>query len=239
MRTKTSSRAFALSNLAGRTLDLVMVDGVFKRVCDAARAHPHTRYVVLIDEINRGNIPKIFGELITLIEKDKRGLTVQLPQSGVSFAVPPNVLIIGTMNTADRSVHLLDTALRRRFTFLELLPESDRLEGATAGALALDVFLDGLNEQIRRRFGREKQIGHAMFFHEAGIVDTPESFAAMFHFELLPLLQEYLYEDYGELKNILGDVIDAGAERVAADVEDDPAALCAKLAAKFGASASA
>lgn len=224
---------------AGNTLDLVLVDGVFKRVCDAARAHPHTRYVVLIDEINRGNIPKIFGELITLIEKDKRGLTVQLPQSGTNFAVPPNVFIIGTMNTADRSVHLLDTALRRRFTFLELLPESDRLEGVTAGALALDVFLDGLNEQIRRRFGREKQIGHAMFFQGTGIVDTPESFAAMFHFELLPLLQEYLYEDYGELRHLLGDVIDAGSERVAADVENDPDALCAKLAAKFSASASA
>lgn len=224
---------------AGNTLDLVLVDGVFKRVCDAARSHPHMRYVVLIDEINRGNIPKIFGELITLIEKDKRGLTVQLPQSGTDFAVPPNVFIIGTMNTADRSVHLLDSALRRRFTFLELLPESDRLEGITAGALALDVFLDGLNDQIRRRFGREKQIGHAMFFHGSGIVDTPESFAAMFHFELLPLLQEYLYEDYGELRHLLGDVIDAGSERVAADVEDDPDALCAKLAAKFAASASA
>ncbi|OBH30751.1 hypothetical protein A5692_18740 [Mycobacterium sp. E342] len=218
---------------------LVLVDGVFKRVCDAARAHPNTRYVVLIDEINRGNIPKIFGELITLIEKDKRGFTVQLPQSGVNFAVPPNVLIIGTMNTADRSVQLLDTALRRRFSFLELLPESDLLEGATAGGLALDTFLDELNQRIRQRFGREKQIGHAMFFHEDGIVDTAQSFASMFHYELLPLLQEYLYEDYTELRNLLGDVIDVGSQRIAADVEDDPEALCAKLAANFDASASA
>jgi 5-methylcytosine-specific restriction enzyme B len=218
---------------------LVLVDGVFKRVCDAARAHPHTRYVVLIDEINRGNIPKIFGELITLIEKDKRGFAVQLPQSGVNFTVPPNVLIIGTMNTADRSVQLLDTALRRRFSFLELLPESDRLEGVTAGGLALDTFLDELNQRIRQQFGREKQIGHAMFFDEGGIVDSPESFASMFHYELLPLLQEYLYEDYTELRNLLGDVIDVGSQRIAADVEDDPDALCAKLAAKFGASASA
>jgi 5-methylcytosine-specific restriction protein B len=224
---------------AGDTLDLVLVDGVFKRICDAARADSHSRYVVLIDEINRGNIPKIFGELITLIEKDKRGLTVQLPQSGVNFEVPPNVYIIGTMNTADRSVHLLDTALRRRFTFIELLPDSDLLEGATAGALALDVFLDGLNEQIRQRFGREKQIGHALFFHGSQIVDTPELFAAMFRFELLPLLQEYLYEDYNELAHLLGEVIDTDTERVAADVAHDPEALCAKLAAKFGASASA
>ena len=186
---------------ANDTLDLVLVDGVFKRVCDAARAHLHMRYVVLIDEINRGNIPKIFGELVTLIEKDKRGLPFQLPQSGVNFEVPPNVWIIGTMNTADRSVHLLDTALRRRFTFLELMPEHDLLEGYTAGALALDVFLDGLNEKIRRRFGREKQVGHSMFYHGSEIVDTPEAFAAMFRFELLALLQEYLYEDYRELRS--------------------------------------
>jgi 5-methylcytosine-specific restriction protein B len=221
------------------TLDLTLVDGVFKRVCDTARAHPQNNYIVLIDEINRGNIPKIFGELITLIEKDKRGMSVQLPQSGLNFQVPPNVWIIGTMNTADRSVHLLDTALRRRFTFLELMPESDRLEGTTAGALALDVFLDGLNEQIRQRFGREKQIGHAMFFDGSDIVDTPESFSAMFRFELLPLLQEYLYEDYRELRLLLGDVIDVEAQRIATDVIDDPETLCAKLAAKFIASASA
>lgn len=221
------------------TMNLILIDGAFKRVCDAAQAHPNTRYVVLIDEINRGNIPKIFGELITLIEKDKRGFTVQLPQSGVNFAVPPNVLIIGTMNTADRSVQLLDTALRRRFTFLELLPESDRLEGITAGGLALDTFLDELNQRIRQRFGREKQIGHAMFFHGSGIVDTPESFASMFHYELLPLLQEYLYDDYTELRHLLGDVIDVGSQRLAADVVDDPDALCAKLAVQFGASASA
>ena len=119
------------------------------------------------------------------------------------------------------------------------MPEHDLLEGYTAGALALDVFLDGLNEKIRRRFGREKQVGHSMFYHGSEIVDTPEAFAAMFRFELLPLLQEYLYEDYRELRDLLGDVIDADAQRLAADVVDDPDALCAKLAVKFGASASA
>ena len=218
---------------------LELVDGLFKRVCSAAQANPDQRYVVLIDEINRGNIPKIFGEMITVIEKDKRGLTVQLPQSGVDFAVPPNVWIIGTMNTADRSVQLLDSALRRRFAFLELLPESDRLAGVTAGGLALDAFLEELNLRIRQRFGREKQIGHAMFLSDGGVVDTPEAFASMFYYELLPLLQEYLYDDYTELRNLLGDVIDVASQRIAADVEDDPEALCAKLAATFDASASA
>lgn len=230
---------FRPQQTASGDMALVLVDGVFKRVCDAARANPNQRHIVLIDEINRGNIPKIFGELITLIEKDKRGFTVQLPQSGANFAVPPNVWVIGTMNTADRSVQLLDSALRRRFAFLELLPESDRLAGATAGGLALATFLDELNLRIRRRFGREKQIGHAMFFAEDGVVDTPDSFASMFHYELLPLLQEYLYDDYTELRNLIGDVIDVTSQRIAADVEDDPEALCAKLATIFDASASA
>jgi 5-methylcytosine-specific restriction protein B len=193
---------------------------------------------VLIDEINRGNIPKIFGELITLIERNKRGLTVRLPQSGDEFAVPPNVLLIGTMNTADRSIQLLDTALRRRFSFLEMLPDSSVLTGATAGALALDLFLDNLNGRVRQQVGREKQVGQAMFFTSGGqIVDTAEGFAAMFRYELLPLLQEYLYEDYKELAGLLGPIIDVEAERLSA-IADDPEALCEELANQFNASAS-
>jgi 5-methylcytosine-specific restriction protein B len=219
-------------------LDLVLSDGVFKEVCAAASADPDRRYVVLIDEINRGNIPKIFGELITLLEKDKRGLTVRLAQSGQEFSVPPNVWIIGTMNTADRSIHLLDTALRRRFAFAELLPDSQTLVGATAGALALDVFLDSLNELVTARVGREKQVGHAIFLEDGLPIDTPEAFAAVFRHDLLPLLQEYLYEDYAELEGLLGsDVIDASAQQPA-ELVDDPEALCGALAHQFGAYAS-
>lgn len=217
----------------GGTMQLVLRDGAFKRVCDTARADSGNRYVVLIDEINRGNIPKIFGELITLIEKDKRGLTTQLAQSGTNFSVPLNVSIIGTMNTADRSIHLLDTALRRRFQFIELLPNSDLLAGTTVGALALDSFLDGLNEQVRKRFGRDKQIGHSLFFQSGQIIDTPEEFASMFRYELLPLLQEYLYEDYRGLAELLGNVIDVDEQRIT-ELADDPEALCAELASKFG-----
>lgn len=215
------------------TLQLVLIDGAFKRVCDAAREDPQNMYIVLIDELNRGNVPKIFGELITLIEKDKRGLTVQLPQSGDSFSVPENILIIGTMNTADRSIHLLDTALRRRFQFLELLPDSDLLEGTTVGALALDAFLDGLNHDIRKRFGRDKQVGHSMFFQNGQIIDTPEDFAAMFRYELLPLLQEYFFDDYRALADLLGAVIDVDDQRVS-DLASDPEALCAELASRYG-----
>lgn len=218
-------------------LELGLSDGVFKEICAAADADPEHRYVVLIDEINRGNIPKIFGEMITLIERDKRGLSVRLPQSGAEFSVPANLVIIATMNTADRSIHLLDTALRRRFAFVELLPSTDILVGATVGTLALDVFLESLNNRVRSRVGREKQVGHALFYDDGQLIDTPEAFAGVFRHELLPLLQEYLYEDYGELADLLGsEVIDVTAERPASVVAD-PEALCAALADQFGAHA--
>lgn len=219
-------------------LELVMADGVFKRVCDAAAADPQHTYVLLIDEINRGNVPKIFGELITLLEKDKRGLVVTLAQSGRAFSVPSNVLIVGTMNTADRSIHVLDAALRRRFTFVELLPDSELLAGANAGALALDVFLTALNEKVRATLGRERQIGHSLFFDGPNVISTAEAFAEVFRYELLPLLQEYMYEDYAQLGSLLGRVIDVAAETIAADA-DDPEYLCVLLANEFGANASA
>ena len=218
---------------ADNGMQLVLTSGVFKRVCDTARKDPTHRYVVLIDEINRGNIPKIFGELITLIERDKRGSTWQLPQSGAAFSVPENVLIIGTMNTADRSIHLLDTALRRRFQFIELLPDSGLLQGRAAGSLALDDFLDGLNNEVRQRFGRDKQIGHALFYADGDIIDTPAEFAAVFRYDILPLLQEYCYDDYQSLADIVGNVIDTQAQRLA-DIANDPDVLCDELASRFG-----
>lgn len=226
-----------VASAAAGGLQLDLVDGIFKDVCRTAAADPNNDYVLLIDEINRGNIPKVFGELITLIETDKRGLHVRLPQSGEEFAVPPNLVLVGTMNTADRSIHLLDTALRRRFAFVELLPDPQLLSGATAGTLALDVFLDALNERVRDRVGREKQVGHALFFDGPNVIDTAEAFAAIFRHELLPLLQEYLFEDYTELASLLGPVIDTTTQRPTADI-NDPETLCALLADHFSAHAS-
>ena len=104
-------------------LSLALEDGVFKRVCRAAQANPGRPYLLLIDEINRGNVAKIMGELLTLLERDKRGLSVTLPQSKETFSVPANVFLLGTMNTADRSIKLLDAALRRRFAFIECMPD--------------------------------------------------------------------------------------------------------------------
>lgn len=220
-------------------LELGLVDGLFKDVCAAAAANPDSRHVLIIDEINRGNIPKVFGELITLLEKDKRGLTVRLPQSGDEFFVPPNVYLIGTMNTADRSIHLLDTALRRRFGFVEMMPESDPIAGETVGALALDVFLDQLNAKVREIAGRERQIGHAVFFDNGEVVQSPDVFAAIFRHEILPLLQEYLYEDYTQLAGVLGEtIIDVDLERPGSVLADGEA-LCAALASQFDAYAKA
>ena len=128
-------------------------------------ATPSQKFFLLVDEINRGDIPRIFGELLTLLEKDKRGLQVTLPLSGDNFAVPANVHVLGTMNTADRSIALLDTALRRRFGFVELMPDIAVLGTTSAGgSIPLGPWLAALNDRLREHLGRDArnlQIGHA------------------------------------------------------------------------------
>jgi 5-methylcytosine-specific restriction protein B len=216
-------------------LSLELTPGVFKRVCQAARTNAERRpYLLLIDEINRGNIPKIFGELITLIERDKRDQSAVLPQSGDPFAVPPNVYLVGTMNTADRSIRLLDAALRRRFSFIELMPDSTTLGNARIGDLELAHFLDELNLRVTKRHGREKQVGHSFLLEGGKPITTATQFSARFRREILPLLQEYTYDDFRELGEYLGpELIDAELQRVAiADLTPD--ALVSALAVEYG-----
>ena len=216
-------------------LSLALEDGVFKRVCRAAQANPGRPYLLLIDEINRGNVAKIMGELLTLLERDKRGLTLTLPQSRETFSVPLNVFLLGTMNTADRSIKLLDAALRRRFAFLECMPDSELLHGAAVGDLALDDFLDGLNQRIARFEGREKQVGHSYLLVDGQPVDEVDEFAARFREEILPLLQEYCYDEYATLAKFIGsELVDADAGTLDAEKVDDAEQLVAALAREFG-----
>ena len=220
---------------AGGGLSLSLEDGVFKKVCRAAQANPGRPYLLLIDEINRGNVAKIMGELLTLLERDKRGLTLTLPQSKETFSVPPNVFLLGTMNTADRSIKLLDAALRRRFAFIECMPDSELLHGAEVGDLALDEFLEGLNQRIAKSEGREKQVGHSYLLVDGQPVDEVEEFAARFREEILPLLQEYCYDEYATLAKFIGnELVDAEAGTLDAEKVDDAEQLVAALAREFG-----
>jgi len=178
--------------------------GIFKIICEDAKADPNNRYVLLIDEINRGNISKIFGELITLIENDKRAKDpLHLTYSKESFAVPKNLYIIGTMNTADRSLTQLDVALRRRFGFVELMPDYDLIDSSING-VNLANLLKNLNAKIRQHEGREKQIGHSYLMKNQKPIQTIEELQFVFENEIIPLLQDYFYEDFEKLHEVLG-----------------------------------
>jgi 5-methylcytosine-specific restriction protein B len=138
------------------------------------------------------------------------------------------------MNTADRSIKLLDTALRRRFAFVELMPDPDLLAGARVGNLALDEFLEGLNRRIVKTQGREKQVGHSFLLEGSQPITDPDDFAQRFRQEILPLLQEYCYDDYAILASYFGDgLVDTEAQTLNEDVLGDPARLLALLEAEF------
>jgi len=196
--------------------------GVFKELVDKAKENSNKNYVIIIDEINRGNISNIFGELITLIEEDKRldetnEIKVKLPYSKEDFGVPSNLYIIGTMNTADRSIALLDTALRRRFEFIEMMPNPDKIldikvveDNGEYAEIQLGELLKSINERIEGLLDRDHTIGHAYFMAEAKEknnekIITIKALKRLFKNKIIPLLQEYFYEDYSKIKMILSD----------------------------------
>ena len=180
--------------------------GIFRKIVKAALDNPQNRYVLIIDEINRGNIPKILGDLITLIEPSRRlgqndETTVTLPYSGDRLGVPKNLFIIGTMNTADRSILPLDIALWRRFDHVEMMPNPDHdLISENVDGINLRKMLKAINARISLLLDRERQIGHTYLFN----VENVESLANKFKTSILPLLLEYFYDDWSKVQKVLG-----------------------------------
>jgi 5-methylcytosine-specific restriction enzyme B len=192
--------------------------GIFKTICQNSHKQPDRRFFLIIDEINRGDIPRIFGELLTILEKDKRGRSLFLPISGEAFSVPDNVYIVGTMNTADRSIALLDTALRRRFGFIELMPDPSTLGTATLESIPLGPWLEALNQRILKSVGRDArnlQVGHAYLMEKGVPFADFARFVRALQDDIIPLLEEYCYEDYDALEKILGKgLVDREKQRV-------------------------
>lgn len=199
--------------------------GIFRSLCEDAKKSPDKNFYLVIDEINRGDIPRIFGELITLLENDKRGISHQLPLSKEAFAVPENVYLIGTMNTADRSIALLDTALRRRFGFIELMPDYRVLgDVVLADSIPIAGWLEKLNYRILEHIGKDArnlQIGHAYLMERGRPVSDMERFTSIVEEDIVPLLQEYCYEDYPSLAEVLGEgLVDTRRQRIRYELFD-------------------
>lgn len=181
--------------------------GIFKQICEVAQQNNSQPYVLIIDEINRGNISRIFGELITLLEDSKRAgepeaLSVTLPYSKEKFSVPSNLYIIGTMNSSDRSLTGLDIALRRRFSFIEMQPDPKVLAGIKVEGVEIEKLLEKMNQRIEVLLDRDHCIGHAYFMplqQDASIGKLAE----IFEQKIIPLLQEYFYDDWERIDWVL------------------------------------
>jgi 5-methylcytosine-specific restriction protein B len=189
-----------------------LVDGIFKNICKKALTNTDANFVIIIDEINRGNISKIFGELITLIEGTKRLNSVEnelpnsvaLPYSKELFSVPSNVYIIGTMNSTDRSITSIDNALRRRFDFIEMRPNYQLINKVLeqhGTKIQLREIATSLNSRLEIAIDREHVFGHSYFMN----VDSLEDLFKLFRDQLIPQLREYFYNDWNKIVSILGD----------------------------------
>ena len=190
-----------------KDLKYTIHSGIFKNICERAKNNQDKNYVLIIDEINRGNISKIFGELITLLEPTKRlgefeELKIRLPYSGEEFGVPKNLYILGTMNTADRSIALLDIALRRRFNFIEMPPRYELLKQKIEvknDKIELQELLKAINTRIEFLLDKDHLIGHSYFIN----IKTFEDLKEIFRNSIIPLLQEYFYDDFEKIREVL------------------------------------
>lgn len=203
-------------------------DGIFKRLCQKAATAPDKKFLIIIDEINRGDVARILGELITLLEGDKRGELHQavLQQSGQTFFVPDNLYVLGTMNTADKSISLMDLAIRRRFLFHYFPPDPDVLDEGKdfldeLENIRLSRLLIGLNQRLMDvGVDRDRVLGHSFFMIAR---ETPAPLLTLknrFRYEIVPLVEEYCYADRSLMARVLGDLVEANGA-VNADVLDD------------------
>jgi 5-methylcytosine-specific restriction protein B len=215
----------------GPGLTLRLRDGLFRRICKAAAKEQDRTFLLIIDEINRGDLARVFGELVTLLETDKRGIPVTLPISGEQIAVPANVWLIGTMNTADRSIGHLDAAIRRRFGFIDLPPDLDAVAGSI-GPLDLALFLSVLNSRLIAEFGPDHRMGHACLLRKDQPLSTEQEVAAVFYHEIVPQIEDYASGRAEPLRAVLGSLADPDSGRVAHMSAVD---LTAKLADEFAA----
>lgn len=194
-----------------KEISYTIEEGIFLKICNRARNDQNNKYAIFIDEINRGNISSIFGELITLLEDDKRAgssneIELSLPYSKKAFSIPKNLYVIGTMNTADRSVESLDTALRRRFTFVEMTPDHNKLQAEefVCHNIDLSALLMAINGRIEKLLDKEYCIGHSYFMNIKDRNNPLRELKLIFENKILPLLQEYFYGDWGKILLILG-----------------------------------